>query len=117
MSRVALITEPALPAECVICKRSANGKVQFVDFNASLDYYGAIVICEDCIKETLRLMGFSDRGVNERLIESLGRQQKINTELLAKLDKYESVVVNLQEVRPDLKLVEPEPEDEQIDFS
>lgn len=107
MSRVALITEPALPATCCICSRSANGIVQFIDFNFNLDYYGAVVICTDCIKESLELIEV-DKIINLQA-ELVAKQEELNN-VTARLDAYSSVVDSLNSIRPDSPIVVTLPE-------
>jgi hypothetical protein len=102
--RVKLVTEPALPATCAICVRSADGTIKFVDFNVSLDYYGAVVICEDCIKEC---MGLFDYIPKERLeiAKNLGHETLEQLEVAHnELDRYRSVIDTLGIVRPDLDI-------------
>lgn len=105
MGKVAKTTNPALPATCVMCNKSANGVTEFADFNASLDYYGAIVFCEDCIRECLMLFDCVPQERHDRVLRVLAETRTKLEETLAKLKKYEDVVVNLDVVRPDLQLV------------
>jgi hypothetical protein len=100
--RVKLVTEPALPATCAVCVRSANGAIKFVDFNASLDYYGAIVICEDCIKECMSLLDTIPKQDLLDLSEMYDRLQKELEVAQSELDRYKSFVDALNLVRPDV---------------
>ena len=58
MGKIQLTLNPMLPATCVVCGRSANGVVRFLDFQMQLEYYGAVVICEDCGKELVSVLDF-----------------------------------------------------------
>ncbi len=49
---------PALPSKCAVCYTQAKGQQDFIDFGASIDYYGAILICELCIVNAAKLVGF-----------------------------------------------------------
>lgn len=49
---------PALPSRCVVCYTQAKGNQDFIDFGESIDYYGAITICDLCIVNASKLVGF-----------------------------------------------------------
>lgn len=100
--RVALVTSPALPARCVICNFSANGRRRFLDFNVSIDYYGAILICEDCLLENANLLD-GPVAAAKRQVEEM--QEKLE-EVTNELDRYKFVVSSLSFVRPDFGLLE-----------
>lgn len=106
--RVAFTTDPALPATCVICQRSSNGQIQFADFNMSLDYYGAIVICEDCVRETVSLVDYVSMERHRRVLAKLLDTKQELLETKNQLEKYENVVVSLAVARPELELVTDE---------
>lgn len=112
--RVRIVTEPALPATCAICVRSANGQIRFIDFNADLDYYGAIVICEDCMRESLTLLGFTDEINFTNKVSELEKKQQELEVAQNELDKYRTIVNGLRDVGltnlPDD--IEPEGSDE-----
>jgi hypothetical protein len=100
--RVFVVTEPPLPATCAVCGRNANGTIKFVDFNKDLDYYGAVVICEDCIKECMGLLEYVPGSKLEEVIQAL--TQTIEELEVAKneLDRYKSAFDALNFIRPDL---------------
>lgn len=52
-AKVQLTSTPPLPAQCSVCGVHAKGHNDFADFGVSIDYYGAILICEDCIRGDL----------------------------------------------------------------
>jgi hypothetical protein len=100
--RVVLVTEPALPATCVICTRSADGAIRFVDFNFSLDYYGAVVICEDCLKECLGLLDYTANiNFTNKVDELVAKQEELDR-VTDELNKYKSALDGLSFIRPDL---------------
>lgn len=94
--RVSIITEPPLPATCVICVRSADGAVKFIDFNFSLDYYGAVVICEDCIKESMSLLEMVPLSKLQETVEALYRAVQELEVVQNELDKYKSAFAGLR---------------------
>lgn len=94
--RIHIVTEPALPATCVVCRRSANGAVKFIDFNFSLDYYGAVVLCEDCIKESLSLLDYTPNINFTNKVEELVAAQEELRQVKNERDKYKSVVDSLR---------------------
>lgn len=53
----------ALPGNCTVC-----GAVDrpVVDFNFDLDFYGAIVICVECMKAAAEILGMVDRESLDR---------------------------------------------------
>lgn len=105
-SRVAKVTYPALPSSCVICNKSANGEFEFVDWGVNVDYYGALTICQYCVINVLELFDYVSKERHDRILEEVARLRKLNTLLTEELEKYHNVVVSLDSVRPDLKLVE-----------
>ena len=107
-----LTNSPALPASCVACGRSqSNSNQQFVDFNASLDWYGAILFCVDCIKEAYLAVAeppVADNSVQEELeleriknVELTSRLSSITTALshVLSLDTLDVVLDKIQESR------------------
>jgi len=80
MSRVALTTAPMLPSKCVICAKDADGIVQFIDFAADLDYYGAIVICEHCVRECIELLDAPVAALREQLVAKEEELEAIKNE-------------------------------------
>lgn len=100
--RIFVVTEPPLPATCVVCRRSANGAVKFIDFNLQLDYYGAVVFCEDCIKESLHVLDFIPTEKLQEVIEALTRTVEELEVVKDERDKYKSALDGLSFIRPDL---------------
>lgn len=69
-SRFQVVVQPqALPAVCGVCGkppgiRSGNAsgpvvgqEIEFVDWGLSFDLYGALIFCEDCVKEVADIFG------------------------------------------------------------
>lgn len=55
--RIFINNTPPLPAKCVVCNNDFKPGKFAIDFNASLDYYGAILLCEYCIVNAAELVG------------------------------------------------------------
>jgi len=66
--RITITKYPPLPSSCAICLFSADGQRGFLDFQMSLDYYGAVVICEECVAPVAQLFGY----VPESELEEIG---------------------------------------------
>jgi hypothetical protein len=100
--RVFVVTEPPLPATCAVCGRNANGTIKFVDFNKDLDYYGAVVICEDCIKECMSLLDYTP---NINFTNKVTELEVVQAELEVaqnELNRYKSALDALNFIRPDI---------------
>lgn len=59
MGKMFITTAPALPGKCVVCYTDAQGTRKFLDFGMSLDFYGAVLICEACVTNAAELFGFT----------------------------------------------------------
>lgn len=100
--RIVVVTEPALPATCVVCARSANGAIKFIDFNVSLDWYGSVVICEDCCKEALGVLDYTPNINFTNKVQELEETRAQLEVALSELVKYKSALDGLSFIRPDL---------------
>lgn len=97
--RVQLTLDPALPSLCIVCNRSSGNNVKFVDFNVSLDWYGAVVICEDCIKECITVVEY-EKVANLEL--ELHSKENELEQAYRELQRYKSALDGLSFIRPDL---------------
>ena len=93
---------PALPGKCIICQKTSNGAVSFLDINWSIDDYGAVYFCTDCLTPLAHAIGFVET-------KSLMDAEREAAELAYALrevederDHYRSIVNSLRAVRPDL---------------
>lgn len=94
---------PPLPGTCIVCAKSYNGNVAFLDFNLSLDWYGAVLFCEDCAGEMVSVIDFcpvAERSALENEVKLL--HDKI-TELQDNNVRLNSTLDNLLAVRPSLR--------------
>lgn len=87
-----LTKEPPLPSTCSGCGKSADGKNKFVDFNLSIDYYGAIVFCYDCSREISNLIGFISERERDLALDELSEAVAENRALKEKIESLENVV-------------------------
>lgn len=114
--RVRVVTEPALPAICAMCKKSANGAIRFIDFQFDMDYYGAVVFCEDCMKECMIALDFVPASFFEEERDLTNRLEAALEVANNELDKYRSIVTSLRDVgvisEPDV--VDAENSDESV---
>lgn len=97
-SKFQITKNPPLPAKCAACGKEATGRNYFLDFNMSLDYYGAVIFCESCLQEIADLV---DHPVAEARSAEL--EEEIE-DLKNELDRYKFVIASLGFVRPDLDL-------------
>lgn len=56
--KITITLYPPLPSLCCICNFSADGKRRFLDFQMSIDIWGVIAICEECIAPVAELFGY-----------------------------------------------------------
>lgn len=55
--KIFINNNPPLPAQCVVCYRSFKQGTVFVDFSMNVEFYGAILMCDDCITGAALLLG------------------------------------------------------------
>lgn len=102
LSKIQVVFHPALPATCAVCRKSADGNTRFMDFQADLDYYGAILLCEDCAKEMLTLLKFVPvTEVEERNAQIEFLHTRVQ-ETQAENERLNSALDAILRVRPDL---------------
>lgn len=100
--KIQLTLQPALPATCAVCNKSANNSTKFIDFAKDLDYYGAVVICEDCVREALELLECVPVALvneaNEQLAVLHDRIQEVQAENV----RLNNTLDNILSLRPGL---------------
>lgn len=97
--RVQLTLDPALPSKCIICQKGSGGGTQFVDFDLSLDWYGAVVICADCIRECISVV---ESDPVAHFTEKLSDTKRELEVALSELERYRTAFDSLSFIRPDL---------------
>lgn len=91
-SKFQLITDTALPHKCVSCGLDADGRRQFLDFNVSFDFEGALYICADsCGIEIARRLGFIpsteiDLAIEDAAATVAGLQDELDAEKVKNLE-------------------------------
>jgi len=102
--KVVLTKYPIAPSKCVVCLRSSNGELNFIDFQMSLDIYGSVNICTDCMATVAKgLMGFVEPKDIDALSSQVTNLVEMNRELKTENDKLRSTLDSLFDLRPDLK--------------
>lgn len=90
--RVQVIDVPiALPGKCVICGYVGGDGRKFVDFNWQMDWYGAIIFCENCMTEVMETINY----VHEDKYNKLALEHKELTEKLLSLEKVNQELKNV----------------------
>ena len=91
-SKYVLTTDPALPQKCSGCGIPSKGYNQFVDFNLSLDYYGAVVFCIDCCKEIVHLIGYCSVAERDQALAEVDHYAEKLTDAYTQIKALEDVV-------------------------
>lgn len=100
----AIITKyPISPSKCVICLRSSNGVLDFVDFQMNLDIYGSVNICADCIAPVADLLGYVSLEVVRGIMEQNNNLVDTNRELVAKNEQLNATLDSILKLRPDVQ--------------
>lgn len=58
VGKIKLVTYPPLPSKCAVCLRGADGQLQFIDFELSFDFEGAVTICVACWAPVAQILGY-----------------------------------------------------------
>lgn len=94
---------PPLPSQCCICFFKSDGTREFLDFQMSLDFYGAVLICSECVAPVAQLFGYTknekieaNAEVISDLRDTIEKLENDNAELSGTLD-------SLFSLRPDLE--------------
>lgn len=101
--KITLTKYPPLPSQCRVCFRSANGELEFVDFQCSVDYEGAINICTDCWISAASLFGYVSPVAQEETVEQLRVVHTQYEELKKEHERTQHALDSLLSVRPSLK--------------
>lgn len=98
-SKIQVVLNPPLPGTCVICNKSANGQVRFLDFNFNLDWYGAVLICESCAKEVVEIV--ESDTIRQQTAEIAALKAELQ-EVRENNDRLNGSIDSLLSVRPNL---------------
>lgn len=101
IGKIRFVNEPALPAKCVCCGNHWKGQPeQMIDFQVSLDEYGALLFCESCGLELAKLLAVPSIEQRNEQIRNL---TVTNQELQAENVRLNAALNSLFSVRPDLR--------------
>ncbi len=101
--KVVLTKYPSLPSTCVICLRSSDGVLEFIDFQMSLDIYGSVNICVECVALVAKgLLGFVEPSGIDALTQQIANLVEINRELKKENDLHNATLDALLKLRPNL---------------
>ncbi|HEY0750374.1 MAG TPA: hypothetical protein VGD26_04430, partial [Chitinophagaceae bacterium] len=101
--KITLIKYPGVPSCCAICRRGSDGELDFVDFQLSVDYYGAIVICTTCIAPVAQVLGYVHED-NVTSVKDHAHVLSLEVERLIKEnERLRNTMDSVLAFRPDLK--------------
>lgn len=106
MSKYSVTYAPPLPAKCAGCGADALGHNRFIDLTLSLDFYGAVLLCESCAKEMVGLIDFCPVAERDDALHDLQSAQEKIEELVEEIGTLNGVISSFNYLanRP-----EPEP--------
>lgn len=101
--KVVLTKYPIAPSKCVVCLRSSNGELNFIDFQMSLDIYGSVNICVECVASVAKdLLGLVSDEELEDAKEQIRNLVDINRELTDNNERLNATMDTLVGLRPNL---------------
>lgn len=100
--KVVLTKYPVAPSKCVVCLRSSNGQLNFIDFQMSLDIYGSVNICVDCLRSVAPLLGLVAGELLEGADEQIRNLVESNRKLIADNERLNTTIDSLVGLRPNL---------------
>lgn len=99
----AVVTKyPIAPSQCVICLRSSNGVIDFIDFQMNLDIYGSVNICADCMAPVADLLGYVKKSAVEAIKAQNNNLVDINRELVENNERLNATLDSILKLRPDV---------------
>ena len=101
--KITVITYPGVPNKCAICNRGSDGERKFVDFQLSVDYYGAIVICLDCFFPVAQVLGYHSEQDYEEVTQQLRNVHDFAQKVKEENELLNASLNSLFAVRPNLK--------------
>jgi hypothetical protein len=79
----------ALPGHCIICRSAKPPRECFIDTEISIDYEGAVCICNECVGEMARLLMFISQDDYKDLRKSKEDLEHLNFELIKRVGALE----------------------------
>ncbi len=72
MSRINVLGIPELhPGQCALCGSAGGDKRKFIDFGKSIDFYGVVYFCSECIREVAEKINYVPVASFDKLYEDL----------------------------------------------
>lgn len=93
---------PIAPSTCVVCLRSANGELEFIDFQMNLDIYGSVNICFDCMAPVADLLGYVKKKALEDADMQIRNLVEMNRELVENNERLNATLDSILKLRPDV---------------
>lgn len=97
-SKIRKTTDPVFGAKCAVHGGSADGVTNFYDLGSFKEFWGAVVLCENCAKELLLVMDYVPvaevENRNEQIKNLHERVQEVeaeNGQLRSALNAFDSV--------------------------
>jgi hypothetical protein len=101
--KITLTRYPVAPCKCPICHRGSDGALEFIDFQLSFDFDGAVTPCVDCWKTAAELIGYVSEDKIQPLLDQLKAAQTQLESVSNERDQLQSTLDSLFAVRPNLK--------------
>lgn len=109
----------ALPGSCFIAACGSASRANYIDTGMSMEFHGAVYICDQCLAEMARLLGFSTQMDTFELRNRIDQLERQNYEYRRQLDGLEMVVNGFTLSRgtggvdsvPDVDLAPSEPDE------
>lgn len=98
---------PPLPSKCCICNFSADGTREFLDFQVSLDIYGAVCICDACVAPVAELFGYVHHSLVTEVVESAEAAILLIEQQEVQIHGLQAALDSILVVRPDLNSGNP----------
>lgn len=91
MSRAQIVDRPViLPQKCMLCSAGSEDR-KYVDMDRSVDRYGRLYLCSECVKEVAKLCHYVP-------FRELAVAEKKNELFLSKIEGYQLKVQELKNV-------------------
>jgi hypothetical protein len=93
-NRVQILEIPqAAPAHCAICFHPGGGGRTFVDWDFSLEFYGAVIVCNECVLTIMNGLEWISpeqwqvvKRIQEETLDLLQKEKAENAKLRSALD-------------------------------
>ena len=105
-SRFQFLVEPlpCLPHKCACCGRSfspdpnPDEKLQFLDWNLEIEFFGKVYLCTDCLREACNQMGYASPEQVTRLESELKASKNTATAYMKENQELRNALASLNSV-------------------